>query len=558
MRHSPLEAIVLALLLPATVFALPDSTTNKSQIVATVGNTQIAYKQFTDRYENYLVYTGVKDNKRARYAVLNNMIDEILLRQYDDNSHVYNDPEYKKEISWARKESILAFLKDQEVYAKITVTDQELRTAYERSKVKIAVRHLYAPTESEAENLYKLVKIGVSFKELAKQVFTDTALQNNGGSLGYITWGDTDPNFESVAYSLKVGEVSRPVKTAQGYSIIKVDDRIEDPFPTEPEFLNRKHKLERTLKIDKKLPYEKAYLERVFDTSKVKFNEKALEAVCNDLNKAGDNTIESNQHSLKSFQYCALYKGKKYSAKEIESRLLEVPEYHRKIVTNVQRLKAAVLGLLMQDVLLGIAKDKGYDTTSYVAETFDNLANNIYLNYKRNEVLALVPVADSEVARYYTKNIAYYSNEPEINVQEIVVGSDSLASSIREQIAHGGDFGSLAARYSLRNWSAKNEGIMGLSPLSNFGELKDTLWNSDTGKVVGPLAFDKYFGIFRVLNKKNGEAIDINAVRPQIVKAIENEKGFPYMKKRLENLAKLTTIKVDDDLVKNYTMNLPG
>ena len=70
------------LVLPAAVLAFPDSTTNKTQIVATVGNTQITYKQFTDRYENYLVYTGVKDNKRARYAVLNNMINEILLRQY--------------------------------------------------------------------------------------------------------------------------------------------------------------------------------------------------------------------------------------------------------------------------------------------------------------------------------------------------------------------------------------------------------------------------------------------------------------------------------------------
>jgi hypothetical protein len=100
--------------------------------------------------------------------------------------------------------------------------------------------------------------------------------------------------------------------------------------------------------------------------------------------------------------------------------------------------------------------------------------------------------------------------------------------------------------------------MMGLSPVSNFGELKDTLWKSDIGKVIGPLSFDKYYGIFRVLAKKDGEAIDINAVRPQIVKAIENEKGFPYMKERLENLSKLTTIKVDDDLVKNYTMNLPG
>ena len=503
---------MLAFFLFAAASAFPDSTIHKSQIVAAVGDTQITYKQFTDRYENYLVYTGVKDNKRARYAVLNNMINEILLRQYDDNSKVYDNPEYKREIANARKEAVLAFLKDQEVFTKITVNDEELRTAYKRSKVKLSVRHLYAPTEGEAENLYRLVKMGVSFKELAKQVFTDTTLRNNGGSLGYITWGYTDPNFESVAYSLKVGEVSRPVKTAQGYSIIKVDDRIEDPFTTETEFLNRKNKLERTLKIDKKRPYEKAYLERIFDTSKVKFNEKALEAVFNDLEKMRSNSIESNDHSRKSFQYCVQYKGKKYSVKQIENKILAVPEYNRNFVTNVKRLKDAVLGLLMQDVLLGVAKEKGYDTTSYVAETFDNLANNIYLNYKRNEVLALVPVADSEITRYYKKNVAYYSTEPEMNVQEIVVESDSLATSLRERIESGGDFGVLAAKYSVRNWSAKNGGVMGFSPVSNFGELKDTLWKADIGKVIGPLAFDKYYGIFRVLAKKDGEAIDINAV----------------------------------------------
>lgn len=558
MKRTFTQTALLSIFLFAVAEAFPDSTTTISPIVATVGSTQISYKQFKDRYEDYLVYTGIKDNRRARYAILNNMINEVLLRQYDDNSKVYSNPEYKKEISWARKEAVLAFLKDQEVYKKITVSDQELRTAYQRSKVKVSVRHLFAPTESEAENLYRLVKMGVSFKELAKQVFSDTTLRNNGGNLGYITWGETDPNFESAAYSLKIGEVSRPVKTAQGYSIIKVDDRIEDPFTTETEFLNRKNKLERTLKIDKKLPYEKAYLGRVFDTTKVKFNEKALEAVFNDLQNMGNHSIESNDHLTKSFQYCVQYNKKKYSAKDIENKMLEVPQYSRNVVTNVKRLKDAVLGLLMQDVLLDIAKEKGYDTTSYVTETFDNLANNIYLNYKRNEVLALVPVADSEIARYYKQNIAHYSNEPEMNVQEIVVESDSLASTVREKIELGEDFGSLAVKYSLRTWSAKNEGIMGLSPVSNYGELKDTLWSSDVGKVIGPLAFDKYFGIFRVLDKKNGDPIDISAVRPQIVKAIENEKGFPYMKRRLEGLSKLTTIKVYDDLVKNYTMNLPG
>jgi parvulin-like peptidyl-prolyl isomerase len=540
------------------VNASPKGQSEKTQIVASVGNGRITLRDFSDRYEDYLIFAGLQDNLQARYAILNNMINEILLRQYDDNSKIYGNLEYKKEIASARNRSILAFLKDREVYAKITVTDRELREAYQRSKIKLAVRHLYTPTEKEAENLYNLATMGVSFDELAKQVFTDTTLRNNGGYLGYIGWGDTDPNFENVAYSLKPGEISRPVKTPEGYSIIRVDDRIEDPITTENDFLNQKRKLERALKIDKKKGAEEAYLEKVFDKKRVRFNEKALNTVLSDLKNSISQDVESAGRTNQAFAYCVEYKGRKYGKKEIERKILETPEYNRSLLRDANLLKEAVTGLIMQDVLMGIARGKGYDTTSYVHETFTKLANDVYLNYKRNEILDIVPVADSEVVQYYGKNISYYTREREMNVQEIIVDNDSLAAAIREKIDRGEDFGALATKYSLRKWSAKNKGVLGLSPISHFGNMKDTLWNLAAGEVLGPLKFDKYFGIFQVLSRINSQPIAIDLVRDQIVKAIKNEKGFPYMKERLARLSKGTTIKVDDDAIKSYTMNVAG
>ena len=538
----------------------PKTGPDTSRIVASVGNHNIMFKDYVGRYEDYLIWTGIQDNMRARYAVLNNMINEILLKKYDKNSEVYNNPEYKKEIEAAKNSAVLAFLKDREVYAKITVTDAELREAYVRSKTKVAVRHLFAKTLKQAENLYHLLKIGVSFKELAKQTFTDSTLRNNGGYLGYINWGETDPNFENAAYSLKVGQISKPVKTAEGYSIIKVEDRIQDPFMTEDGFLRMKHKLTRALKIEKKIPYVKAYLKKVFDESKVKFNLKALEAVFNDLKHkdSGDFNPELNKTSGKIYKDCVSYKDKIYSQAEIEKKILNTPDYDRNLLTDIDRVKEAVLGLIMQDVLLRIADQKGYDTTSYVKETFNKLANNIYLNFKRKEVISAIPVSDSEIVKYYKDNIGYYTKENEMNVQEIIVDTESLAESIKQKIRNGKDFGELAEKYSLRKWSARNKGIMGLSPVSEFGELKDTLWNSQLGKIIGPLKFDKYFGIFRVIGKQNGRPMDINLVRSQIINAVRNEKGFIYMKKRLDRLAKKTNIKINDDLVKNYNMNVAG
>ena len=549
--------LVFILLYIIKVF--PQSNTDTSQVVASVGNQNIQFDKYLTRYEDYLIWSGVKDNQQARFAVLNNMISEILLKTYDDNSAIYSNPEYNKEKDWAKKEALLAFLKDREVYAKITASEDELKQAYVRSKVKIACRHLFATTEKDAENLYRLAKMGVSFDELAKQCFTDTALKNNGGYLGYINWGSTDINFENAVYSMRVGEISRPVKTAQGYSIIKVDDIIQSPFKTQDEFLRMKEKLTRAVRISKKAPSEEAYINQVFNKSDVIFNEIALSAVLNDLKSTDFSSIiiESNKNE-KSYKECVKYKDKIFSSKEIEEKILQVPKYNRDLLTDLKVLKQAVLGLIMQDVLLGIAGEKGYTNDPDVLASVDNLYNNIYLSYKKNEVLKTVPVSDSEIVKYYKDNIGYYSKEKEINVQEIIVDNDSLALSIQKQINAGGDFSSLAQKYSLRKWSAVKKGEMGFLPLSGFGDMKDTMWASPLGKVFGPVRFDKYYGMFRVLGKKDMEPIDIGSVKAEIIKNIENEKGFPYMKMRIESLYPKTSIKVNDDLVKNYVINLAG
>ena len=550
---------LLILLFFSIIIVFPQNNNDSTEIAATVGNHITTFKNYLNRYEDYLIATGLKDNMQARFAILNNMINENLLRYYDDNSGIYNNPEYIKEIGWVKKETILAYLKDQEVYAKITASEDELRQAYIRSKIDLSVRHLYASTEKEADNLYSLAKIGVSFEELAKQSFTDTILKNNGGYLGFIKWGETDPDFENVAYSLKIGEISKPVKTAQGYSIIKVENKIQDPFLTESGFVNMKHKLERAVKISKKIPSEAAYLKKIFNKSQLKFNYKAIVAVFDDLKKTDYNNVnnlEFNSSSGKIFKDCVQFKDKTYSQKEIEKKLFDVPKYNRDLLTDVTRLKDAVTGLIIQDFLLGIAHEKGYDTISYVLKTDKDLEDNIYLNYKKNEVYDLVPVSDSEIVKYYNDNIDFYKSEREMNVQEIVVGSDSLALALKISIEQGGDFGQFAEKYSLRKWSAAKKGVMGFSPVSVFGDLKDTLWDSPKGKVFGPIKFDNYFGIFRVLNKKEGVPVDISLVKSQITSNIQNIKGFPYMIKRLETLTKKTNVWFNADLIKNYNLNL--
>ena len=153
------------------------SQTGYIKTLAAVGNKNIYLSDFEKRYENYLFATSIKDNIEVREAILNNMINEILLKDYDNNNHIYKNPEFQKELSWTKNQVILAFLKDREIYAKITATEDEARVAFQRMNKKIAARHLFAETKEEADNLYELLKMGVDFDSLAAKVFTDSTLK---------------------------------------------------------------------------------------------------------------------------------------------------------------------------------------------------------------------------------------------------------------------------------------------------------------------------------------------------------------------------------------------
>lgn len=65
------------------------------------------------------------------------------------------------------------------------------------------------------------------FSQLASKFSEDPGSKANGGNLGYMKKGQMVPEFERVAFNLRAGEISAPVKTSFGYHLIKVLERKE-------------------------------------------------------------------------------------------------------------------------------------------------------------------------------------------------------------------------------------------------------------------------------------------------------------------------------------------
>ncbi|WP_462411797.1 peptidylprolyl isomerase [Neobacillus sp. Marseille-QA0830] len=140
----------------------------------------------------------------------------------------------------------------------IKITEDEMKTYFEENKDSFAqpeqvkASHILVADEATANEVKQKLNDGADFAELAKQYSTDSGTKDDGGELGYFGKGDMVAEFEDVAFSLDVNQISDPVKTDYGYHIIKVEDK---KAATEANYDDSKATIKDTL-IDQKLDTE--------------------------------------------------------------------------------------------------------------------------------------------------------------------------------------------------------------------------------------------------------------------------------------------------------------
>jgi len=184
-------------------------------------------------------------------ALIERWINISLLALSAQEAGLKEDPEVKVSLLEAEKR-ILAEALLQKRLSQLNVTEEELKSCYEKNKEKykvpegVKLRHIliYVPKEADEKTKEKaLVKArqirnqllkGAKFEELAKIYSDDTASREKGGDLGILRKGETIPEFEKEVFKLKPGEISQPIKSVYGYHLVKVEKKLpEEILPFE-------------------------------------------------------------------------------------------------------------------------------------------------------------------------------------------------------------------------------------------------------------------------------------------------------------------------------------
>jgi peptidyl-prolyl cis-trans isomerase SurA len=102
-----------------------------------------------------------------------------------------------------------------------TVVDQ---TRARHILVKVNEVTADAEAKLKIDRIRERLDLGAKFEEQAR-LNSEDASAGKGGDLGWLSPGDTVPDFERAMERLKPGEVSAPVRTQFGWHLIQVQDR---------------------------------------------------------------------------------------------------------------------------------------------------------------------------------------------------------------------------------------------------------------------------------------------------------------------------------------------
>ena len=182
-----------------------------------------------------------KDVDRTLEEQINNIVAQAGSEEAAEKALGQPLRVFRREYWYDIKDMMVAQKYQQELIGKVSINKHgvvgffnSFRDSIPPFPTTVKLRHLLVKIEPGVEQIdktvillkslrEKILKGETTFESVAAQYSQDPGSKNSGGGLGFVRRGNLVTEFESVAFTLKPGEISLPVKTEFGYHIIETE-----------------------------------------------------------------------------------------------------------------------------------------------------------------------------------------------------------------------------------------------------------------------------------------------------------------------------------------------
>ena len=467
-------------------------------VLATVAEKAITVLDL-DRYEQELpdYLRSKKEGVAAHRAHLQSLVDKELVLRESRKRGLEQLPDLKHKLSKMVNKRLSEELSREIVDAQLTITEEELRASYEEQSLgwEIWPAHILSAREEDAREIIRLLNAGASFSELARErSLADDA--DKGGNLGaFFGQSGAVSSLRDGTFHLEEGQISEPIRTIDGYEVVKVLKKQRIPFE------QLRTDIAKQLSQRKWRSRREAVIDSLKKAHELRYHRDRIRAVLDGLHGRGLDQAQAQEPLIE-------YRGSAIKVGDFVQGLLAV---EKGALPPDSAAVCHVLELwILPDSLLALeARAQGRHQRADIVEWKEKKLQKLLASQLRlDEVEGRVEVTDAEVRAYYEKYLDTYKSLPGvIEMTEVLVDTRTEAEEILARVRSGERLEELAIRHSVRpsmkpvgGHTFADSGRVTIESLYQspyrtfFGDSN----SKDVGVLQGPMEVQEKYSVFRL------------------------------------------------------------
>ncbi|RJP66696.1 MAG: peptidyl-prolyl cis-trans isomerase [Ignavibacteriales bacterium] len=519
-----LKVIVFLSFISSTLYCLPQQGDG---IVISINDRKISLREFQSRLNDIPLITD-KPLPELKEDLACTLIAEAILAFEAGKESPDKTGKAKMIIDQYWKEALYEEWMNSEIRKKITITDEEIISAYDKLKEQRLVEYWKVNSPDEADLLIAEIQNGKSIL-----INSETKLLEYAESLEEV---------EDAVYNLQIGETSKPVLVDSLYYIFRLKKKI--PHPDYPQndmqywkgvIENRiRERKERKMLDDALLILMK---EKDFTVNRDSYNylyEQLVPIVYKiDKREAEEPEIIQNEINIKLTSGENKFNQPLLKFKDGNSwttsdfwKMLAVSPYPLNY-KNPDDFRIGLMDVIKKTVLLNsVAEDahkKNYDNSDYVKSETEMWKTNFLASELINNYRVSIKITNEELTSRYDSLKGNYIKPEMRRIIPIITKNKKLAEEIYKRIIDGEDFISLAEK-SGQNINMIDKDTPGIFITGNeWGIIGKTVFGMSVGKISGIIkADDSTYSIVKLMEIREASPFLFEEIRDRLQADYEN------------------------------------
>jgi hypothetical protein len=338
------------------------------------------------------VTDATKAGKKDPTAILDRMIEVRLLVQEARSMGIADLPEIQEAFARYREAALIEALK-LDVLKDVRPDPEDVERRYRDAVREWKLQSTFFPKLEDAKPVSDAIRKGGSFDALVKQAVADGKAQG-GGPAEFVARAKVLPEVVNVLERMKKGEVSKPIRLAEGYTIVRL---VDLRYPEDAKA--REEARSQALVAAQKKAVKKYYDALV--KQHVRTDEKLLKKLDYEAKKPGIAALRKDPRVLARLDNGQTVTVADLTAgmeSELQHGIEQAIQTHR---ANKMRFKSFD-AVVSRKLVPWVARQRGMDKTPAYQRSVDEYqTSTLFSHFVDKAIVADVKFPDADVKKYY-------------------------------------------------------------------------------------------------------------------------------------------------------------